>query len=95
MDHSTVLCNGVGFIGGKIPNWSCIYRIHLLDIDIGYLYGLNGASISIEWILYTGLIPVLAWREGNIARSAKSIYIAAGLGNKKISLPLFPPPSLI
>jgi hypothetical protein len=32
---------------------------------------------------------VLAWREGNIARSAKSIYIAAGLGNKKISFPFF------
>jgi hypothetical protein len=28
---------------------------------------------------------MLAWRGGNIARSAKSIYIAAGLGNKKIS----------
>jgi hypothetical protein len=44
-----------------------------------------GTSISIEWILYTGLLPVLAWKGGNIARSAKSIYIAAGLGNKKIS----------
>jgi hypothetical protein len=53
-------------------------------------------SISIEWILYTGLLPVLAWREGNIARSAKSILyiyiycIAAGLGNKKISFPFSP-----
>jgi hypothetical protein len=47
-------------------------------------------TISIEWILYTGLLPVLAWREGNIARSAKSIYIAACLGNKKISFPFSP-----
>jgi hypothetical protein len=48
------------------------------------------SSISIEWILYPGLLPVLAWRGGNIARSAKSIYIAAGLGNKKISFPFSP-----
>jgi hypothetical protein len=47
-------------------------------------------SISMEWILYTCLLPVPAWREGNIVLSAKSIYIAAGLGNKKISFP-FPP----
>jgi hypothetical protein len=48
------------------------------------------SSISIGWILYTRLLPVIAWREGNIARSAKSIYIAAGLGNKKISFPFSP-----
>jgi hypothetical protein len=46
--------------------------------------------ISIEWILYTRLLPVLSWRGGNIARSAKSIYIAAGLGNKNISFPFSP-----
>jgi hypothetical protein len=41
--------------------------------------------ISIEWILYTGLLPVLAWR-GEISLVApKSVYIAAGLGIKKIS----------
>jgi hypothetical protein len=40
-----------------------------------------------EWILYTGLLPVLAWR-GEISQVApKSIYIAAGLGIKKISFP--------
>jgi hypothetical protein len=33
---------------------------------------------------------MLAWRGGNIARSAKSIYIAADLGNKKISFPFSP-----
>jgi hypothetical protein len=40
-------------------------------------------TISIEWIIYTiyGL-------------SILSIYLAAGLANKKISFPFFPPPSL-
>jgi hypothetical protein len=43
--------------------------------------------ISIEWILYTGLLPGLAWR-GEISPVApKSIYIAAGMGIKKISFP--------
>jgi hypothetical protein len=43
--------------------------------------------ISIEWILYRGLLPVLAWR-GEISLVApKSLYIAAGLGIKKISFP--------
>jgi hypothetical protein len=42
---------------------------------------------TVEWILYTGLLPVLAWR-GEISLVApKSIYIAAGLGIKKISFP--------
>jgi hypothetical protein len=46
-----------------------------------------GPVISIEWILYTGLLPVLALR-GEISLVApKSIYIAAGLGIKKISFP--------
>jgi hypothetical protein len=31
-------------------------------------------TISIEWIIYKGLLPVLAWREGHIARSGKSIF---------------------
>jgi hypothetical protein len=48
---------------------------------------LAGPVISIEWILYTGLYTVLAWR-GEISLVApKSIYIAAGLGIKKISFP--------
>jgi hypothetical protein len=52
--------------------------------------GLNHATmaaavISNEWILYTGLLPVLTWR-GEISLVApKSIYITAGLGIKKIS----------
>jgi hypothetical protein len=54
------------------------------------IYSGYHSSISIEWILYAGLLPVLAWRGGNIARSAKSIYIAAGLGNKKIRFPFSP-----
>jgi hypothetical protein len=44
------------------------------------------AVISIEWILYTGLLHA-RWR-GEISLVApKSIYIAAGLGIKKISFP--------
>jgi hypothetical protein len=43
--------------------------------------------ISLEWILYIGLLSVLAWR-GEISLVApKSLYIAAGLGIKKISFP--------
>jgi hypothetical protein len=45
------------------------------------------AVISIEWILYTGLLPVLAWTGETSLVAPKSIYIAAGLGIKKISLP--------
>jgi hypothetical protein len=52
-----------------------------------YLFTRSLPVISIEWILYTGLLPVLAWR-GEISLVApKSIYIAAGLGIKKISFP--------
>jgi hypothetical protein len=61
----------------------CLQRLPQLPV-------VYNPSISIEWILYTGRLPVLAWREGNIARSAKYIYIAAGLGNKKISFPFSP-----
>jgi hypothetical protein len=47
----------------------------------------EGTVISIEWILYTGLLPVLAWR-GEISLVApNSKYIAASLSIKKISFP--------
>jgi hypothetical protein len=72
---------------GQVENsWGHIFRIEKIRVWQILMFS---PVIFIEWIFYTGLLTVLAWR-GEISlawRQNLYTYIAVGLGIKKISFP--------